>query len=290
MIGCVLTCQTISFRTRRGWTVRRRNLLDTCVISPARFADSNYARMLIRCSASYIRCLERVLTTDVSPIVWCSFVPVPETVLKRRKARDELKAAALAQRKTEKTAAKTRRAGMLKRAEEYVKEYRTAERSTIEAKRAARAAGDFYVEPQAKLAFVVRIRGINGVSPKVRKVLQLLRLRQINNAAFVKLNKATLQMLQMVKPYIAWGYPNLKSVRELVYKRGFGKVNKQRLALTDNSLIEDALGAHGIVCVEDLIHEIFTVGAHFKEANNFLWPFKLNSARGEYPRLVGWPG
>lgn len=33
-------------------------------------------------------------------------------------------------------------------------------------------------------------------------------------------------------------YPNLKSVRELIYKRGYGKLNKQRIALTDNSIIE----------------------------------------------------
>lgn len=46
---------------------------------------------------------------------------------------------------------------------------------------------------------------INGVSPKPRKVLQLLRLRQINNATFVKLNKATLHMLRIAEPYITWG-------------------------------------------------------------------------------------
>lgn len=40
------------------------------------------------------------------------------------------------------------------------------------------------------------------------------------------------------------------------------------------------LGSKNILCVEDLIHEIFTVGPAFKEASNFLWPFKLNSARG----------
>lgn len=150
----------------------------------------------------------------------------------------------------------------------------------IEAKRAARKTGDFYIEPAAKLALVVRIRGINGVSPKIRRILQLLRLRQIHNATFVKLNKATLQMLQLVAPYIAWGYPNLKSVRELVYKRGFGKVAKQRVALTDNSIIEQALGAHNVVCMEDLVHELFTMGPAFKEANNFLWPFKLSAAKG----------
>ena len=31
-------------------------------------------------------------------------------------------------------------------------------------------------------------------------------------------------MLRIVEPFIAYGYPNLKSVRELVYKRGYGKV------------------------------------------------------------------
>lgn len=46
---------------------------------------------------------------------------------------------------------------------------------------------------------------INGVSPKVRKVLQLLRLRQIFNGTFVKLSKASVNMLRIVEPYIAWG-------------------------------------------------------------------------------------
>lgn len=205
---------------------------------------------------------------------------MPETVLKRQAGRESLRATAVELRKGEKAKGKERRAGMLKRAESYVAEYRKSEKDRVTEKRRARAAGDYFVEPQAKLAFVVRIRGVNGVGPKVRKIMQLLRLRQIHNGVFVKINGATLQMLQLIKPYIAWGYPNLKSVRELVYKRGFGKVNKQRVALTDNSLIEQALGAHGIVCIEDLIHEIFTMGEHFKEANKFLMPFKLSSARG----------
>ena len=77
-------------------------------------------------------------------------------------------------------------------------------------------------------------------------------------------------------------YPNLKSVRELIYKRGFGKVDRRRIPLTENSIIETVLGKYGIICMEDLIHEIVTVGPHFKEANNFLWPFKLSNARGGY--------
>ena len=123
---------------------------------------------------------------------------------------------------------------------------------------------------------------INGVHPRVRKILQLLRLRQINNGTFIRITKATVNMLKLVDPYIAWGYPNLKSVRELIYKRGFAKVNAQRLAINDNSIIEKHLGNKGIICIEDLIHEIYTVGPNFKQANSFLWPFKLRNAKGGF--------
>ena len=52
-------------------------------------------------------------------------------------------------------------------------------------------------------------------------------------------------------------------------------------ALTCNPLpLPQNLGKHGIICVEDLIHEIYTVGPAFKQATNFLWPFKLSSANG----------
>jgi len=66
----------------------------------------------------------------------------------------------------------------------------------------------------------------------------------------------------------------------LVYKRGFGKVEGKRTPLTSNDVVEANLGKYGIICVEDLIHEIFTVGPNFKYASNFLWPFKLNTPTG----------
>lgn len=80
--------------------------------------------------------------------------------------------------------------------------------------------------------------------------------------------------------FISHSYPNLKTVRELVYKRGFGVIDRKRIPLDDNALIEKSLGTHGLICMEDLVHEIATVGPHFREANRFLWPFQLNTARG----------
>ncbi|KAL5160404.1 60S ribosomal protein L7-4 [Glycine soja] len=207
-------------------------------------------------------------------------VVVPESVLKKRKREEEW---ALA-KKQELDAAKKKRAESRKliynRAKQYAKEYDHQEKELIRLKREAKLKGGFYVDPEAKLLFIIRIRGINAMDPKSRKILQLLRLRQIFNGVFLKVNKATVNMLHRVEPYVTYGYPNLKSVRELIYKRGYGKLMKQRTALTDNSIIEQALGKYGIISTEDLIHEIITVGPHFKEANNFLWPFKLKAPLG----------
>jgi large subunit ribosomal protein L7e len=208
----------------------------------------------------------------------------PQSVLLKRKCNETL-AAAKAKKAAE--GAKNRRVlrkEIFKRAEKYVKEYRTAERDVIRMKRQARTAGNFYVPAENQLAFVMRIRGINGVSPKVRKVLQLLRLLQVNNGVFIKLNKASINMLRLVEPYIAYGYPNLKTVKELVYKRGYAKINRQRIPITENSQIEQVLGKYGIICVEDLVHEIYTVGPNFKAASNFLWPFKLSCPNGGWSK------
>eukprot|EP00955_Chlamydomonas_euryale_P054201 355736-Chlamydomonas_euryale.AAC.13 len=97
---------------------------------------------------------------------------------------------------------------------------------------------------------------------------------------FPQVNTASLGLLKYVEPFVAFGYPSLKSVKELVYKRGYAKVNGRRVPLTDNKMIEDKLGKHKIICMEDLVHEIFTVGPAFKEVTSFLWPFKLSSASG----------
>lgn len=111
--------------------------------------------------------------------------------------------------------------------------------------------------------------------------MQLFRLRQINNGTFIKLNKATINMLRIAEPYITYGYPSLKTVRQLIYKRGFVKHSGQRIPITDNFVIERKLRAgYRIQCAEDLVYQIYTVGRVFRKVNNFLWPFKLNTPTG----------
>ncbi|KVI06062.1 Ribosomal protein L30, ferredoxin-like fold domain-containing protein [Cynara cardunculus var. scolymus] len=155
--------------------------------------------------------------------------------------------------------------------------------------------------PQSKLLFVIRIQGSvtdddicflatvhvkfkSDMHPQTRKLLYSLRLRRIFSGVFVKANNRILEILQKVEPYVTYGYPNLKSMNELIYKKGLAKVNKQIFPLTDNNIIEQvwrfiydrALSEHGIICIEDIVKEIANVGPHFKEVCNFLCPFSLN--------------
>merc|ERR1711977_427412 len=144
---------------------------------------------------------------------------VPETLLKKRKSQEKAREERTAELEKKKKAQKEKRGVIFKRAEKYVKEYRDQEREEIRLQRLAKQEGTFYIPAEDKLVFVVRIKGINKIAPKPRKILQLLRLLQINNGVFVRMTKATLEMLKVVEPWIAYGYPNLKTVRELIYKQ-----------------------------------------------------------------------
>jgi len=211
---------------------------------------------------------------------------VPEALVKKR-----TRYAKLAAKKTEtRVAAKKesilKRREIIKKAREYDHEYKKADTSLVSQKRAAKNQGNFYVPHEPKLAVVIRIRGINQISPKPKKVLQLLRLRQIGNAVFVRLNKASIEMLRIADPFITWGYPSVHTIKKMIYKRGAGKINGQRIKLSDNSVVEKGLGHLNLNCVEDLIHEIYTVGENFKETNNWLYPVKLSAPRGGWTKVT----
>ncbi|RNF19779.1 60S ribosomal protein L7, partial [Trypanosoma conorhini] len=141
-------------------------------------------------------------------------VPAPESAIKRaafKQQQTENFKKAIAANKAAKVALKKL---AYARGLKYSREYRSAEKKLVHLRRLAKSRGNYYLEAKPKVAVVTRIRGIAKVAPKQRKILQLLRLRQIFNTVFVRLNKPMENMLRAVEPYIAYGYPSCaRSVR-----------------------------------------------------------------------------
>ncbi|XP_057678241.1 60S ribosomal protein L7-like 1 isoform X2 [Corythoichthys intestinalis] len=204
---------------------------------------------------------------------------VPEYLLKKRKKYQAIKATQAKLALLEKRKVCKGTPIKFKRLEDFLKDSHKTLRDETRLRRLQQRPPPKMPPAKYKLALAVRIRDIKGISPKVMKVIQMLRLRKIFSGTFVKICKTSITMLKIVEPYVAWGYPNLKSVRELILKRGQTKVNSKPVPLTDNNFIEEHMGKHGIICLEDLIHEVYSVGKAFREANNFLMPFKLSVAR-----------
>ncbi|CAN6443955.1 unnamed protein product [Victoria cruziana] len=199
---------------------------------------------------------------------------VPETVLKKRKDNEQ----AIIRRKEQAEARKLRseenRKLQFKGAEQFIKEYRLQE---LDSFRLKRTKGRNHSK-----------RNLNPDCCSLYALADPLSIAtKLCHGVFIVLNNKTAKLLKMVEPYVTYGYPNLRSIKELIMKRGVGMINKERIPLTDNSIIEKALGKHGIICIEDLVHEIASVGwgSHFMEASSFLQPFKLSTPDGALQRM-----
>jgi 60S ribosomal protein uL30 len=211
---------------------------------------------------------------------------VEETILKRRKQNDRARAksakASLRNKKPQKAGGRI----AFKRAEKLIKEFRLRQKDSIRLSRQARwhRKDEDDLPSESKLVFVIRIRQAVGMNARSVRALKLLRLNRVNSGTFLKLNMTTLNLLRVVEPYVTWGYPNLKTVRDMMYKHGYGSVDGKRTPLTSNADIEKMLGRYDIICLEDIIHEIMSVGPHFKEVVAFLYLFKLNKPAGGWKK------
>ncbi|XP_005044662.1 PREDICTED: 60S ribosomal protein L7-like 1 isoform X2 [Ficedula albicollis] len=212
---------------------------------------------------------------------------VPENLLKKRKAYLAIKATQAKQALLNKRKQQKGKQIQFRRLETFVRDSWRKRRDDTRLRRMEQRPGPAAAPQESKLAFAVRIADIKGVTKRVRRVIELLRLKKNYTGVFVKLSPLSLKMLRIVEPYVAWGQPNLKSVRELILKRGQAKIKKKRVPLTDNMLIEEHFGGCGIICLEDLIHEIYTTGKYFKRVTSFLWPFHLSVARHASRNRVG---
>jgi large subunit ribosomal protein L7e len=88
-------------------------------------------------------------------------VPVPETLLKAKKTAAQRRELRRKDKEFTLKRNKVARREAFKKAEKYENEYKKAELDLIRNRRVSRAGGtSFFVEPEAKVLLVIRIRGI----------------------------------------------------------------------------------------------------------------------------------
>lgn len=210
---------------------------------------------------------------------------VPETVLRRRKKRAEGRA----KQDTEviqRGKAKKKDATIVSftRAETLVKQFRQDQRDTKRFNRTVKEVNMYNKPSSGKILFAIRLQSLTKISAKSQKVLKVLRLRMIGTGVFLQDTEKISKLLRLVEPFITWGEVSAEQISDLIHKRGFAKVDKNRLPLTNNKLIADNLGEKDIICLEDIVHEISSGGENFVDACKFLWPFKLHIPSGRYKK------
>lgn len=84
---------------------------------------------------------------------------VPENVQKKQSRDAKILKELKERRDKEKKERADKRKTLVANAEKYHKEYTDAQKASIDSKRSARAQGNFFVDAEAKLAFVIRTRG-----------------------------------------------------------------------------------------------------------------------------------
>jgi len=221
---------------------------------------------------------------------------ISETLLKSRRSLDEL-----AYRRSVNQQSQNKRPRVvrgedvkIKRPEQFVRERMIKQGSQNKMKRRQREVEQRTKGPpkvhkssiKKTVGFAVRIHQGRHASDEIKLSLRKLGLRAKYDGIFVKLDEAGISSLLPLSAYVAFGYLSKKSVEELVHRRAFTEHGGVRSPLSDNVAVEKKLGNKGILCLNDMAHEIYGIGEHFDAASGMLAPFKLSAPVGAYEKKL----
>jgi 60S ribosomal protein uL30 len=219
---------------------------------------------------------------------------ISETLLKNRRTLDEL-----AHRRSVTVGKQVKRKRVvrgedvkIKRPEQFLRESRIKEGSRRKMQRRARKAETRNApalnghELQETTGFVVRIHEGRHSAPEIKAALRDMGMTKKYDAMFVKLDEAGITKLKALDAYLAYGYVSKKSVEELVHRRAFIINEGVKVALRDNVMVENKLSKKGMICLDDMSHEIYTLGSEYDAAKNLLCTFKLSAPVGGYEKKV----
>ncbi|XP_055681740.1 uncharacterized protein LOC129789118 [Lutzomyia longipalpis] len=209
------------------------------------------------------------------------------TILARRRARIEKdKNLAKLREDTRRKILQKKKHGF-KKPEAFIMQYIKAERDHKRIERKFLHSRRFAAEvPKSPIFLIMRHRTRKVASKHIEKVLEELHLENIHTTIFARANEKIATMLTIIEPYVVWGTPSIHTVRDLIFKKGKLLVNGKLEAIQSNAMIEEAFGDLGVICTEDIVHEIFTGGENFEKINARLEPFHLKAPRDGWKKKL----
>lgn len=128
---------------------------------------------------------------------------------------------------------------------------------------------------------IIRTCRKQNMTKVTKKLLNQFRLQRVYQACLARLDQQMMNKLSILKECVVWGHVAPTTVRDLIMKRGRMGTMSNATGLTDNVKIEESLGSHGVICLEDLVFELSESSAKsFQICNQFLLPFQLSLPEG----------
>ena len=124
---------------------------------------------------------------------------------------------------------------------------------------------------------LIRICGTWARIPEeIKNILSKLNLKNLFNAIILFYNEDNYKLIKLIENYITWGFIKKNRIEELLRKRGSVLAGNNEKNYLDNNDIENSLGKYGIICIEDIVHELSYEGKYAKEVLNYLGYFNLS--------------
>jgi large subunit ribosomal protein L7e len=146
----------------------------------------------------------------------------------------------------------------------------------------------------AKMVFCIRIRNNDCIPKQVKHILDTNGLRHLHDGVFLRYDNDVLRrQLHLCEPWIVYGPPTAAAVKELLERRGYAKIKGERIALSDNTVVETALQNHVLTNGGGGGNTVDNDNGDNKEATRlfdivkkFLWPFRLADTKTKFERTV----
>jgi large subunit ribosomal protein L30 len=128
---------------------------------------------------------------------------------------------------------------------------------------------------------VIRIRGTINVSKREEDTMKMLRVDRNNYATIIDDRPDYKGMLQKAKDWITWGEPSVKTVKEILMKRG--------KAPGDVKLTEEYIKSLGFESFDDLAEKLFKCELSINQVDGIKPFFRLHPPKKGFKKSVKRP-